>query len=81
MCFSNQVKLKVEVKSLVVQLDLLKSQILKYNKIDNDFNLVELRNKILLENIVDKKERKQHVPNVREKIKKEAILIDNMILS
>ncbi len=78
-CFSNQVKLKVEVKSPVVQLDLLKAQILKYNEIDNNFDLVELRNKIFLENIVDKKERKQHVANIREKIKKENMLIDNMI--
>ncbi len=78
-CFSNQVKLKVEVKSPVVQLDLLKSQILKYDKINNDFNLEELRNKILLENIASKKERKQHVANIRAKIKKDAILESNMI--
>jgi len=78
-CFSNQVKLRVEVKSPVVQLDLLKSQILKYNTINNDFNLEKLHNKIILENIVSKKERKQHVANIRAKIKKDTILENNMI--
>ena len=57
----------------------LNKGILKYNDIVFNFNIEEIANKILLNNIVDKKIRKQHIKNIHSKVKNDKKMVDNMI--
>ena len=64
-CFSNQAKMRVNNKSIVVQLDYLLKTIKSFNKI----NL----------NITNKEERKKHIKDIKEKIKDTNNKVNNMI--
>jgi len=80
-CFSNQVKLKIKNKNnkdIVTQLDLLNNEIQKFQNITNLFNINHMVNIINNANITDKKIRKQHVNDIRNKIKKEETLVNDM---
>ena len=78
-CFSNQAKLKIEAKSIVVPLDYLVSTIKSYQNIILDSNLQEIYNRIIEVNIINKSERKNHVKNIRNKISEDNSKVDNMI--
>ncbi len=78
-CFSNQAKLSVDTKSIVLQLDFINNKIRSFNEINNDFNLKEISKRILSSNIEDKKLRKEHVSAIKEKIADNKILENNMI--
>ena len=79
-CFSNQAKVNVYCNNTIVtQVKFLNKGILKYNDIVFNFNIEEIANKILLNNIVDKKIRKQHIKNIHSKVKKDKKMVDNMI--
>ena len=77
-CISNQAKVKVKKKN-VTQLDFLNRLICSYNKeIIND-NLEEIKNKIVINNIIDKDARKLHVQNIKTTIKETEEKIQNNI--
>ena len=77
-CISNQAKVKVKAKN-VTQLDFLNRLICSYNKeIIND-NLEEIKNKIVINNIIDKDARKLHVQNIKTTIKETEEKIQNNI--
>lgn len=78
-CFSNQAKLKIKTKNNVVQLDYLVSSIKKYQNIILETDLEKIHNKIMDLNVVDKIERKNHIKNIRTKIKNVNAKVDNMI--
>lgn len=78
-CFSNQAKLKIKTKNNVVQLDYLVSSIKKYQNIILETDLDKIHNKIMDLNVVDKIERKNHIKNIRTKIKNVNEKVDNMI--
>lgn len=78
-CFSNQAKLKINVRSSVVHLDYLVSEIEKYKSNVFDINIWELQKKILKLNITDNSRRKEHVGNIKSKIKIDEEKINNMI--
>ena len=78
-CFSNQAKIKVNVKSNVVQLDYLTTLIKKYNEIVIKDNINELSHEIFELNIEDKSKRKKHIKNIKNKIAIDEKKIDNMI--
>ena len=78
-CFSNQAKLKIKAKSIVVPLDYLVSTIKSYQNIILDSNLQEIYNRIIEVNIINKSERKNHVKNIRNKISEDNSKVDNMI--
>jgi len=68
-CFSNQVKLKVKTNSSVVKLDNLVQLIKKFTLIQLQEDNTDIVEKILKNNIIDKKRRKNHVKMIKEKIK------------
>ena len=78
-CFSNQAKMKVNNKSIVVQLEYLLRTIKSFNKtrLDNDINLIA--NNIINLNITTKDERKKHIKDIKEKIKDTNNKVNNMI--
>jgi len=78
-CFSNQAKLKLDIKSIVTQLDYLKDTIKQFNKtiIIDDINTIP--NKIISLNIDDKIKRKLHVNDIKTKLKVEQQKSNNMI--
>lgn len=78
-CFSNQVKLKVKSRNIVTQLDLLNREILKFSEKKGDLDIVNLKNLILSRNIIDKKQRKNHVSRINEKKERMQSLENNMI--
>ena len=78
-CFSNQAKLKIKTMNPVVNLNNLISLIKKFNIIIIDNNITEIEEKINSANIICKNRRKQHVKNIKTKIKKNYEKSDNMI--
>ncbi len=78
-CFSNQAKLSVKSKSIVLQLDEITKKIKSLNENNNNLNLNEVMNQILSSNIVDKEQRKKHVSKIKEKIANNEKLENNMI--
>ncbi|MCI8393859.1 MAG: NERD domain-containing protein [Bacilli bacterium] len=78
-CFSNQAKIAVKSRSIVTQVDYLKSEILKYEELLVDKDIKELANIIISNNIEDKFLRKQHVKDIRIKINNNRELENNMI--
>ena len=78
-CFSNQVKLKVDCKTNVVRLNRLNSTILGQQNIVLDSDINEIYDKISELNITDKRERKNHVKNIRYRIKEDNDKVKNMI--
>lgn len=78
-CFSNQAKIDIKSNNIVTQVDYLKSDILKFQKLIVDKDIKELSEIIISNNIVDKSLRKQHVKDIRVKINKDKELENNMI--
>ena len=78
-CFSNQAKLKLKNKSIVVQLDYLLKHIKSFNTILLNNNIDSLADKIKTLNITSKKERKMHVKNIKGKILINNYKVENMI--
>lgn len=78
-CFSNQVKLDVNCKSIVIQLDYLVNEILKFDEIILDDGINEIVNIIASNNIIDKTARKQHIRDIRNRIKYTEELSNDMI--
>lgn len=67
-CFSNQAKLEVKTRNIVVQLDDLIELIKKFQKVELDLNLDEIEHKIVELNLKGE-ERKKHINNVKAKLK------------
>ncbi len=78
-CFSNQAKLAVNCNSVVTQLDYLNDEIVMFNNLLINDDISELSNKVLLNNIEDKKIRKKHIRDIRNRISNENELAQNMI--
>jgi len=78
-CFSNQANMKVQTTSIVIQLDYLIKTIKSFNKVLIDKDITKIANTIETLNIIDKGKRKQHVKNIKIKIKEDNIKVDNMI--
>ena len=79
-CFSNQAKLSINTRDIVIKLDYLVSTISSFqNTIINQQYLDTICNKILEVNIIDQKERKRHIKNIKDKINDKNTKIDNMI--
>lgn len=78
-CFSNQAKLKVQTNSIVIELDYLIKTIKSFYKvlISKDINIIATTIESL--NIIDKDKRKQHIKNIKLKIKEDKQKEDNMI--
>ena len=78
-CFSNQAKMKVNNKSIVVQLDYLLRTIKSFNQIRLDKDIYLIANNIINLNITTKDERKKHIKDIKEKIKDNNNKVNNMI--
>ena len=77
-CFSNQADLRKLDVSNVVNLDNLISLITEY-KIDKEFNIEQIANKIRQSNITDKFERKNHVKNINKRLEENNRNLNDMI--
>jgi len=71
--------MKVQTTSIVIQLDYLIKTIKSFNKVLIDKDITKIANTIETLNIIDKGKRKQHVKNIKIKIKEDNIKVDNMI--
>ena len=78
-CFSNQAKLSISSKGIVTQTDFIVSKILDFKEKMNDFNLENLYNIIISNNITDRKVKRKHVGTIKEKKKINLGLEKNMI--
>ena len=78
-CFSNQAKIKVKNKSIVIQLNYLIETIKKFYKAELDIDINLIANKIESLNLKDKEKRRKHINNIKEKIKEDNIKANNMI--
>lgn len=78
-CISNQAKIKVKSKSLVVQVENLVSEIYKYSKIIVDNEIDFIANIISKKNIVDVEMRKKHIIDIKNKIRDDRNKIVNNI--
>lgn len=78
-CFSNQAKLAVNCNSVVTQLDYLNDEIVSFNELLINEDISELSNEVLFNNIEDKKIRRKHIKDMRNKISNENELVQNMI--
>lgn len=78
-CFSNQAKLKITNKSIVVQLDYLIHTIRKYQTIILYNDIDDIYNQIASQNIKNKKERLNHIRNIRLKLEADELQAKNMI--
>lgn len=78
-CFSNQVNMKVQTTSIVIQLDYLIKTIKSFYKVQIDKDINIIANTLESLNIIDKDKRKQHIKNIKLKIKEDNIKVDNMI--
>lgn len=77
-CFSNQANIKAKTKTTLTKTNYLKNEILKYKEIKN-LNQNEIYEKLIKHNITDKKEVKNHVSNIKTKIKENETLENQMI--
>lgn len=77
-CFSNQAKMKAKTTTLITQTNYIKAEILQYTEV-KDFNPDEVYDKLIKINITDKKEIKNHVTNIKTKIKENESLENQMI--
>ena len=78
-CFSDQVELKIETKSIVVELSYLIKTIKSFYKVGLDKDITIVANTLESLNIIDKDKRKQHIKNIKIKIKEDKLKEDNMI--
>ena len=77
-CFSNQAKIKAKTTTPLTQTNYIKKEILKYTEIKN-INSDEIYERLQKLNITDKKEMKNHINNIKTKIKENEILEEEMI--
>ncbi len=77
-CISNQAELKVKAKN-VIQLDNINQLIKSYKEEILDIDLIEIKNNIESNNIIDKEVRKNHVKDIKHSIKSNQEKEDNMI--
>lgn len=80
-CFSNQIKFKIDAKTSVVQLDKLVNEITKYNEIILDSDLNKFKEIIITSNIIDRKLRKKHIESIQRKINTSNQLVNNNVCS
>lgn len=78
-CFSNQAKINVKNTGLVVNLNKLVFLIKKFNSIRISDNIDKIVDKIINSNITDKKEKNNHLKNIRIKIKRDKMITRSMI--
>ena len=78
-CFTNQSKLKVNVKSIVIQRKDLTNKILELSKDEKNIDVYDIYNKLSNLNIIDKEKRKQHVIAAKSKKYETENKIINMI--
>ena len=78
-CFSNQANIDVKCNSIVTQVDCLKNIILNVRDNIYDIDVNEISKIIISNNIVDIRLRKQHIRDIRTKIKNNKKLENNMI--
>lgn len=78
-CFSNQARLNIKSKSIVTQVDFVKTEILRFSQKSNHFDIGHMKDIILSHNIIDKKQRREHVAKIYEKKHKNLSLEENMI--
>ena len=78
-CFSNQAKVDIKTNSIVTQVDDLRREILKYNKMLVDIDIKEISKAIQSNNIEDKSLRKQHVKDIHIKLHNDKELENIMI--
>ncbi len=78
-CFSDQVKLSVNTKSIVIQLNNLKDIIYGFTEFKNEFDVDKMHQIIIGANIQDKTVRKEHVIKIKENININNELEVNMI--
>ena len=78
-CFSNQAKLNITNKSIVVQLDKLLKIIKQFNEVQLEIDINPIANKIESLNIIEKDKRKKHIKNIKQKINEENVKENHMI--
>jgi len=78
-CFSNVAKMKVNSKSIVVQLDDLCEKIKTFNNIELKDDISLLIEKVQSSNIKDKKKKKKHIKDIKTKIRNDKNKENNMI--
>lgn len=78
-CFTNQSKLKVESKSIVIQRKDLSNKILELSNEEKNIKVDEIYNEILALNILDREKRKQHILDAKSKKNEIENKIENMI--
>lgn len=78
-CFSNQAKMRVDNKSIVVQLEQLLNTIKSFNKIILEKEIDIIANNIISLNITSKEERRKHIKGIKDKIKDIDNKVNNMI--
>ena len=78
-CFSNQAKVDVESNSIVTQLDFLIGLILKHKEPIINYDIKQIADIIIKNNISNKDLRKQHIKNIHNKIAYNKELENNMI--
>ena len=78
-CFSNDAKLKIKGQNHVVRLNSLLSLIKSFDIILLNFDIAQISDVITKNNIIDKEKRKNHVKQIRNKIKDDNFKVNNMI--
>lgn len=77
-CFSNQAKIKVNIKNVVIQLDYLVDKILEFKEITLAKDIIDINNIIKINNITDREIRKKHIKGIHHKIENNNKLVNNM---
>lgn len=78
-CFSNDAKLKIKGENNVVRLNSLLSLIKSFDIILLNFDIAQISDVITKNNIIDKEKRKNHVKQIKNKIKDDNFKVNNMI--
>lgn len=78
-CFTNQSKLNIDVKSIVIQRKDLSDKILELSTDEKNIDVDNIYNKLVNLNIVDKEKRKQHVIEAKNKRNETESNIKNMV--
>lgn len=78
-CFSNVAKLQIKSRTPVVTLNNLAKMIKNFYEPLLDIDIIEISNVIIENNIIDKEKRKQHVKEIKNKIKTDKFMSNNMI--
>lgn len=78
-CISNQARLRVESRNIIVQLDDITKTILSFTDEIVNVDLNNIKEQLLELNIIDKKQRKKHVTVIKDNIKDKKEKINNNI--